>query len=202
MPFRLALVAALLLAGVPLLVATMLPAAAAPDPPSLWPAVLASALGLLATGVHLVVAYAARAIWLQEFLPAHFAPELYAELLAERVALARAADGARVLLALAAAQEEAAEASSSSTGSSTSTGSSSSSSNCSSTDRRSRTSSSSDRGHRGQAHDASPPPPPAVFVAGLPRSGTTYLFFLLAQCYGLVRKTPCRPRSWANCSLS
>ena len=40
--------------------------------------------------IHLVLAYAARTIWCQEWLIAHFAPELYAEVLAERAAIAAA----------------------------------------------------------------------------------------------------------------
>ena len=37
--------------------------------------------------IQLVLAYAARTIWCQEWLIAHFAPELYAEVLAERAAI-------------------------------------------------------------------------------------------------------------------
>ena len=58
-----------------------------------WPAAVAEELIVFAALlplIHLVLAYAARTIWCQEWLIAHFAPELYAEVLAERAAIAAA----------------------------------------------------------------------------------------------------------------
>ena len=45
--------------------------------------------------IHLVISYAARTIWCQEWLLAQYAPELYEEVLAERQAVASAAAGIR-----------------------------------------------------------------------------------------------------------
>jgi len=51
---------------------------------------LALGLALLLPLMHLVLSYAARTIWCQEWLLAEFGPELYVEVLAERAALAAA----------------------------------------------------------------------------------------------------------------
>lgn len=57
---------------------------------------LACGLGLLLPMVHLVLSYAARTIWCQEWLLAEFAPALYTEVQAEREAIiAAAADSSK-----------------------------------------------------------------------------------------------------------
>ena len=57
--------------------------------------VLAIGVSFLLPLIHLVVSYAARTIWCQEWLLAQHAPELYKEVLAERQAVASAAAGVR-----------------------------------------------------------------------------------------------------------
>ena len=53
--------------------------------------VLACGLALVLPMLHVVLSYAARTIWCQEWLLAEFAPELYAEVQAERAAIASSA---------------------------------------------------------------------------------------------------------------
>ena len=53
--------------------------------------VLACGLALVLPILHVVLSYAARTIWCQEWLLAEFAPELYAEVQAERAAIASSA---------------------------------------------------------------------------------------------------------------